>query len=131
MLQDAAKVDVKEAKPASPKDGKYEVLFPVAFPDEGTFDWLDTFLEKNPEYTEISDRKIQDWCMKSGLWKQRTNSWKESNDKPEFNFGIQGVDDHSIRRSIMGAAPLLARNYVFMEVKQNLVSNDRKENLKR
>ena len=35
------------------QDGKYEVIFPVAVPDEGTFDWLDEFLEKNPEYVEL------------------------------------------------------------------------------
>ena len=25
-----------------------QVLFPIAIPDEGTFDWLDDFLKKNP-----------------------------------------------------------------------------------
>lgn len=34
------------------QDGKYEVIFPVAVPDEGTFDWLDDFLDKNPKYVE-------------------------------------------------------------------------------
>merc|ERR1712050_28491 len=130
-IQGAAKADVVVSTTSAPKDGKYEVMLPVAFPDEGTFDWLDGFLEKNPSYTEISDRKIQDWCIKRGIWKPRSNSWKDSNDKPEFNFGIQGVDDHSIRRSILAVAPLLPRNYVYMEVKQNLIDADRKENLKR
>merc|ERR1712083_404287 len=40
-------------------------------------------------------------------------------------------DDGSIRRSILASAPLVPRNYVFMEVKQNLVAGDRAENLKR
>merc|ERR1711972_1294196 len=95
MLQDAAKPDI-EVAPSAVADKK-TVLFPVALPDEGTFDWLDSFLEKNPQYTELSDRKLQDWCVKSGIWKPRSNSWKGSNDKPEFNFGIQGLDDASIR----------------------------------
>ena len=40
-----------------PEDGKYEVIFPVAVPDEGTFDWLDDFLEKNPKYVELPGLK--------------------------------------------------------------------------
>merc|ERR1712060_979251 len=61
----------------------------------------------------------------------RSNAWKESNDKPDFNFGIQGVDDSSIRRAIMSVVPLMPRHLIFMEVKQNLVAQDRKDNLKR
>ncbi|CAK9081371.1 Heterogeneous nuclear ribonucleoprotein U-like protein 1 (Adenovirus early region 1B-associated protein 5) (E1B-55 kDa-associated protein 5) (E1B-AP5), partial [Durusdinium trenchii] len=51
----------------SPADGKYEVLLPVGLPDEGTFDWVDQFLSKNRNYTELSDRAILDWAKKSGL----------------------------------------------------------------
>lgn len=35
------------------EDGKYEVIFPVGVPDEGTFAWLDDFLKKNPTYVEL------------------------------------------------------------------------------
>merc|ERR1712194_359540 len=42
-----------------------------------------------------------------------------------------GVDDQSIRRAIMAMAPLIPRHYVVMEVKQNLVAEDRKSNLQR
>jgi len=131
MLQEAAKDDLKEAKVKPPKDGKYEVLFPVAFPDEGTFDWLDSFLEKNPQYVELSDRKIQDWAVKSGIWKPRSNSWKHSNDKPDYNFGIQFMDDFSIRRAVNSITSVVPRNYVIMEVKQNLTRAERTANLKR
>lgn len=68
----------------SKEGGKPEVLFPVCLPDEGTFDWLDLFLEKNPHYTELSDRSILQWCEASGLW--RTKGYgpgaRSSNDKP-------------------------------------------------
>merc|ERR1719453_2172603 len=52
-LQTAATADVEVRKPSLPKDSKYVVVFPIAFPDEGTFDWLDTFLDKNPDYVEL------------------------------------------------------------------------------
>jgi len=107
------------------------VLFPVAFPDEGTFDWLDDFLEKHTEYTELSDRKIQEWAISSGIWKPKANSWKNSNDKPDFNFGIQYMDDFSVQRVVNAIAPFMPRNYVVMEVKQNLVADERKTNLQR
>ncbi|CAL1135319.1 unnamed protein product [Cladocopium goreaui] len=65
------------------QDGKYEVIFPVAVPDEGTFDWLDEFLEKNPQYVELSDRAIIKWAEKSGISHSEQNSWKNCNDKPD------------------------------------------------
>merc|ERR1712217_223107 len=52
-------------------------------------------------------------------------------DKPEFGYGFQGVDDSSIRRAILSAAPFVPRHYVVMEVKRNLVEADRKAELQR
>merc|ERR1712048_1033819 len=91
----------------------------------------DTFLEKNPNYVELSDRKILEWAASSGLWKPKAGGWKASNDKPEFNFGLPGMDDFSIRRVLSTVAPVVPRNYVVMEVKSNLVAADRIETLKR
>merc|ERR1712151_1161895 len=54
-----------------------------------------------------------------------------SNDKPQYNFGLGLVDDASIRKALMMIAPLVPRHYVVMEVKQNLVTADRKALLKR
>merc|ERR1740138_362449 len=58
MVSSAANSDVVVTASKEPKDKKYEVVVPVAFPDEGTFAWVDSFLEKNPQYVELSDRKI-------------------------------------------------------------------------
>lgn len=127
-LQGAAQADTTVAKP---KAGACEVLFPVACPDEGTFDWLKGFLQKNPDYVELSDRKITEWAISSGLWKHKTSNWKNSNDKPEFNFGLPSMDDGSIRHALYNLAPICPRNYVIMEVKSNLVAAERKEYLKR
>jgi len=125
MLQDAAQADVVAAKSEVPADGKYEVVFPVGMPDEGTFDRLDDFLKKNPKYAEISDRMISEWIEKSGVWRQRGHSAK-SKDKPERGFGVRELDDDSIRRAIMAVAPMQPRHYVVMEVKGNLLEENRK-----
>ena len=42
MLQSAAAADVVESKEPG---GIFNVMLPVAVPDEGTFDWLDDWLE--------------------------------------------------------------------------------------
>eukprot|EP00444_Apocalathium_aciculiferum_P037633 CAMPEP_0183486654 /NCGR_PEP_ID=MMETSP0370-20130417/180044_1 /TAXON_ID=268820 /ORGANISM="Peridinium aciculiferum, Strain PAER-2" /LENGTH=868 /DNA_ID=CAMNT_0025679973 /DNA_START=77 /DNA_END=2680 /DNA_ORIENTATION=+ len=129
MLGTAPDADAVKAKAPEGKDGKYEVVLPVGFPDEGTFEWLDGFLEKRPQYTELSDRKILEWAASSGLWSGK--GWKSSNDKPEFKFGAPGMDDGSIQKIINSVAGIMPRNYVVMEVKSNLVGADRQETLKR
>merc|ERR1712196_167339 len=118
MIQDGAKEDLEEIKISPPKDGIYEVLFPVCVPDEGTFDWLDQFLEKNPKYTEMSDRKILKWATQSGL--KGGSKGRLSNDKPGYNFGINAMDDQSIRRVFASLTPVLKRDFVVMEVASNL-----------
>ncbi|CAJ1448713.1 unnamed protein product, partial [Effrenium voratum] len=120
-----------EAAVAPPKDGKYEVIFPVAVPDEGTFDWLDDFLEKNPKYVELSDRAIIKWAEKSGITHQEANTWKHCLDKPDPQFRIPLLDDFSARRVIQAVAPTQPRHYVVMEVKSNLVKEERAQLLKR
>merc|ERR1712050_101316 len=65
-----------------------------------------------------------------GLWKSG-KGWKSSNDKPEFNFGINDMDNYSVRRLVNSIAAVVPRNYVIMEVKSNLVDSERKEVLQR
>jgi len=124
MVQDA--VQAESAVVKAPAAGKSEVLFPVSLPDEGTFDWADMFLEKNPNYVELSDRMILDWAAKSGIWTKGGHS-KTNNDKPEPGFQIQELDNGSVRKTIYSIAPLVPRNYVVMEVKGNLVKEDRSQ----
>mmetsp|Transcript_74485 Transcript_74485/g.164657 ORF Transcript_74485/g.164657 Transcript_74485/m.164657 type:complete len:597 (+) Transcript_74485:90-1880(+) len=127
MVQDASSKHATVAAKTAPTNGKYEVIFPVCLPDEGTFDWLDLFLEKNPQYTELSDRVILRWAEASGLWRPKGfgPGARSSNDKPEYGFGIPSVDDGSIRRAIMTVAPIQDRNYIVMEVKSNLLKEER------
>merc|ERR1712039_173629 len=113
----------------APKAGKNEVLFPVALPDQGVFDWLDQTMEENPSYVEISDRSLAAWAVKSGLHKPRGQPW--SNDKPGINFGIASMDDFSAKKAIMAVAPALKRDFVCMELNANLQASERARALKR
>lgn len=130
-IGNAAEADIEVNTTSVAADGKYEVVLPIAFPDEGTFDWLDDFLIKNPNYIELSDRKILEWAGSSGLWKPKAAGWKTSNDKPEFSFGLPGMDDQSVRRVVQTITSVVPRNYVVMEVRGNLLENERKEVLRR
>merc|ERR1740130_1480524 len=116
---EAAQKDATVTKYPEPADGKYEVLFPVSLPDEGSFDWLDAFLEKNPSFTELSDRSFTEWAIKSGV--QATGS-RQSNDKP----GVTALQDLAgIKKTLMELAALQPRNFVIMEVKGNLIKDER------
>eukprot|EP00928_Gymnodinium_smaydae_P057975 TRINITY_DN411_c0_g1_i1.p1 TRINITY_DN411_c0_g1~~TRINITY_DN411_c0_g1_i1.p1 ORF type:complete len:904 (+),score=304.94 TRINITY_DN411_c0_g1_i1:67-2712(+) len=127
----ADKADVVAAQaPAVPKDGKYEVVYPMGLPAEGAFDWLDMFLQKNPHYTEISDRSIIAWALQSGHYR-KGGSGKGSIDRPEFNFGIKELEDGSARRALMKIAPVQQRNFVIMELKGNMVKAERDVALQR
>eukprot|EP00927_Polykrikos_kofoidii_P065903 TRINITY_DN615_c0_g7_i1.p1 TRINITY_DN615_c0_g7~~TRINITY_DN615_c0_g7_i1.p1 ORF type:complete len:1017 (-),score=207.31 TRINITY_DN615_c0_g7_i1:172-3222(-) len=129
-LQEAAHSDVVMLQDPKPADGNYEVLFPICLPDEGTFDWLDMFLEKHPDYIELSDRMLLDWAEKSGITRPQINV--SSNDKPDMHFGIPQIDeDMSLRRVLTVVAPVQRRNMVVMEVKGNLMKDERHEFLKR
>jgi len=131
MVQDASVVDAKVLAAPKPKDGKYEVVFPCFLPDEGTFDWLDMWLEKNPDYTELSERMILSWAQKSGLFRQKGYDWKSSNDKPGMQFGVQALDDLTVCEILKTVAPVLERNLIVMEVKANLIKDDREALAKR
>eukprot|EP00930_Biecheleria_cincta_P096740 TRINITY_DN8853_c3_g1_i1.p1 TRINITY_DN8853_c3_g1~~TRINITY_DN8853_c3_g1_i1.p1 ORF type:complete len:858 (+),score=289.12 TRINITY_DN8853_c3_g1_i1:57-2630(+) len=127
MVQDASVKDSAVSTAKAPKDGKCEVVFPTCLPDEGGFDWVDMFKTKNPDYTELSDRMILDWALRSGLPASKSGS----NDKPDIKFGIPDMDNVSVRRMILSLAPLQQRNYIVMEIYGNLVQEARAGNLRR
>mmetsp|Transcript_55488 Transcript_55488/g.162098 ORF Transcript_55488/g.162098 Transcript_55488/m.162098 type:complete len:831 (-) Transcript_55488:87-2579(-) len=120
-----------EVRRASPVTGPSEVLLPIGLPDEATFDWLDQFLEQNKGYVELSDRAIMQWAMKSGIQRPGGYAAKSSNDKPDPAFGLPLMDDGSIKRVLMAVASSLKRNYVVMQVKGNLLAEERKATLAR
>merc|ERR1719265_2211525 len=54
-----------------------------------------------------------------------------SNDKPNMDFGIPLLDDSSVQKTLEGVAPALKRDFVHMELKNNLLSADRTKVLAR
>merc|ERR1712113_1350020 len=79
-----------------------------------------------------SDHMILNWASKSGLWKPKKNdSTQSSKDRPGMNFHVRELDDLSMRRAVLMAAPLQPRHYVVMEVRGNLLKEDRSETLAR
>merc|ERR1712217_616913 len=124
MLGDASAADLEVAK--APQSKKHEVMFPIGLPDQGYFDWVDSLLEKNPSYTEISDRKILEWATKSGVWRPKAQGGTSSNDKPDMKFGIPLMDDLSVQRVLNAIAPTLNRSYIIPELRSNLLATERK-----
>jgi|Transcript_41718 hypothetical protein len=116
VIQEASVKDATVTKYEAPADGKHTALFPVSLPDEGSFTWLDIFLEKNPGYTEISDRAFMNWRSKSG---GHVNANPSSNDKPDSS------DTTAIRNALMELVAIQPRDLVFMEVKSNLIKEER------
>merc|ERR1712087_106807 len=104
---------------------------PVGLPDEGTFQWLDMFLEKNPGYTEISSRALLSWAEKSGMQRDPDYKVRSCNDKPDMNLDCPPIDQGGIERMIKAFAPMQGRNYVVMEVRNNLIEQDRTNLLKK
>mmetsp|Transcript_64912 Transcript_64912/g.186776 ORF Transcript_64912/g.186776 Transcript_64912/m.186776 type:complete len:595 (+) Transcript_64912:102-1886(+) len=125
MLQDAALEDVEVLRPREPEDGKFNILFPVCLPDNGTFHWCDWFLSQNPHYTEISDRRIIDWAVRSGIWRPRSPQARLCNDRPDLNLGLPSLEDGSAKRTLITAAATQRRDIVIMEVRGNLMKTDR------
>lgn len=128
MVSDAAQKDTV-VKAAVKQNAKNEVIFPVALPDQGGFDWLDKFLDAHPHYTELSDRAILKWCELSGIFRPKGYSAqaRTSNDKPEMGFGIVALDDLSVKKVLQTVAPMFKRDYVVMEMRSSLLKDERKD----
>merc|ERR1712039_386776 len=89
------------------------------------------FLEKHPQYTELSERKILEWALRSGLWRPKSHSYKASNDRPDMNFGIPHIDQGNVKNLLYAAASVQSRHLVVMEVRGNLIKQERIEALKK
>merc|ERR1712194_797369 len=82
-------------------------------------------MKENPSYTELSTRASLEWGLNSGLWR-KSGSWKSCNDAPAMEFGIRELDGSDLSQMIQAVTPSQRRNYVAMEVKKNLIAEERK-----
>eukprot|EP00443_Scrippsiella_acuminata_P048906 CAMPEP_0115210358 /NCGR_PEP_ID=MMETSP0270-20121206/22207_1 /TAXON_ID=71861 /ORGANISM="Scrippsiella trochoidea, Strain CCMP3099" /LENGTH=857 /DNA_ID=CAMNT_0002624013 /DNA_START=77 /DNA_END=2646 /DNA_ORIENTATION=+ len=129
MLAEAAEADVELAPVPAAGNGKCKVVVPVGLPEQGFFDWVDAFIDKNPDFVELSDRKILEWAAKSGMWRQKSGALY-SNDKPDMKFGIPQFDDMSASKLLAQVAPTVRRNFVIPELRSNLLQRERSMVLK-
>merc|ERR1712060_343428 len=75
------------------------------------------FLAQNRNYSEISDRAIIQWATKSGI---------RPSEKKGLNFGIPLLDDLSVQRILKEVVPTMQRNFVVVDIKGNLLADERK-----
>merc|ERR1712107_464659 len=94
-------------------------------PDEGTFPFIDLFLEENPHYTELSDRNIVRWAKACDVWPK--NNWSPCKDKPGLDFGMRELDEATLRRAFSTASSYYDRGYLVAEVKSNLLAEERQK----
>merc|ERR1712039_905481 len=104
-----------------------DLVVPVNLPDEGAMLWLDMFHQKNPGFTEISCRAVNDWAAKSGLCKgnRYQQGGVHSNDRPDPHSELKLLSDGTCLKMLKALAPLQARNIVVMEIKGNLLKDER------
>ena len=120
QASDAVQVAKKAKKP--------EIVFPIGLPEQGYFDFVDQFLEQNPHFVELSDRKLLEWAYKSGLGRPRKAG---SNDKPEMSFNNPVLDDGSMKRVVAAVSPTLQRSFLLPELQKNLLASERAVQLAR
>merc|ERR1712066_939206 len=70
---------------------------------------------------------ILSWAEQSGIWRNKGYASKICNDKPDTNFQNPELDDNNLRKTVYAIAPLQARNFVVMEVKANLIQEEREK----
>ncbi|CAJ1361575.1 unnamed protein product [Effrenium voratum] len=127
MLQEAADADMENVDLAP--DGKPEVIFPLGLPDHGLFDWVDEFLKENPRIVELSERRAVAWAEKSGI--PQGPHQQKSQDRPKTNFGIPLLDDGSTHQALSLAAPAIRRDFLVLELNNNLRAKERRRALAR
>merc|ERR1711972_537510 len=66
------------------------------------------------------------WGLNSGLWR-KNGSDVAYNDDPSLGFGIKDVDGGTVSQMIQVVTPIQKRNYVAMQVKKNLIADERQK----
>ena len=104
------------------------VLVPVGLPDcQALYKWVDELHARYPgRYLEISDRAIVDWIRRSGFLAPQRVAPDASIDRPGFVFGINSIDDSSIRKILKSLYGLIGKDLVIVEARRGLIASERK-----
>lgn len=120
---DAGADDFEMTAAVRPKDGVYNMVLPVGLPESGFYDFCDMFLKQNPEYVELSTRKIAAWCAQSG---HKCSGTSSSVDKPNLSYGVPGIEDPSFQKLVKFMAATIAKRHVLVaDLQGNLSSEQR------
>ncbi|CAE7517995.1 vps25 [Symbiodinium sp. CCMP2456] len=76
---------------------------------------------------ELSERMVVDWASRSGIYRPKVASVKASNDRPEMNFGMPHLDEGTVKQILQAAAATQQRDILFLEVRNNLLKEERKQ----
>ncbi|KAF4673212.1 hypothetical protein FOL47_010832 [Perkinsus chesapeaki] len=104
-----------------------EAVMVIGLPDEGVFDYVDYIIKQNPyKYVELSERTMFDWFKASALRPIRRGP-VASNDRPDFLFGIQPMDEGFVRQQLREFAkmPHGKKNLVMVEIRGGLLEEER------
>eukprot|EP00931_Biecheleriopsis_adriatica_P009178 TRINITY_DN110274_c0_g1_i1.p1 TRINITY_DN110274_c0_g1~~TRINITY_DN110274_c0_g1_i1.p1 ORF type:complete len:809 (+),score=207.76 TRINITY_DN110274_c0_g1_i1:48-2474(+) len=127
MFADLAEEHHEQAQSHTSKAGSCEVVMPVGLPDSGVYDWVDRFLEEHPNFLELSERYMEEWCVKSGLTRKKEPGEAHSRDEPDFSLRQSGLEDKSWWATLLHLAKLGGRSCVFASVRSGLLEAERRK----
>lgn len=128
MFANILKANSEQSTLRPSKDGSFQVVVPVGLPEQGVFDFVDSFRAERPHFEELSDRRLLEWCKESGIEVQEALS--SSRDRPDFTSAPAGLDGQSLRPMLKTLALLARRDLIFCEVCSGLLKAQRSELLK-
>jgi hypothetical protein len=132
---DASVEDTVASAVVAPADGKYRLVVPVGFPDQGTYDFLDEEFypaEAKTKFFEVSDRALNEWCALSGVRDKGTKNDRQAlacRDRPYLHYGIRAIDDGTLRDAVRELAHVRKRHVVLMHVRENLLAAERRKHV--
>jgi len=126
MFADMLEADCGRLEPSAALREVREIVIPVGLPGEGLFDFACKFLEEQPHFNELSERKIAEWCHKSGLRSKVKLSKGHSRDRPDFAFGQPELKDRQmLRNAVLQRAHLCGTSCLILELSAGLLRSKR------
>jgi len=128
MFANILKANCEQSTLRPSKDGSFQVVVPVGLPEQGVFDFVDSFRAERPQFEELSDRRLLEWCKESGIEVQEALSC--SRDRVDFASAPAGLNGESLQPMLKTLALLARRDVIFCEVCSGLLKAQRTELLR-